>query len=74
MVTIYQFALYDISTDHTRKSRRWGTRPAIEALGGTVLEETAVEVEESAVKSDMAGLTAIGFNPNWQSGFQQQVR
>jgi hypothetical protein len=73
MIQIFQFTMYDVSTDQTRKSRRWGTRAAIEALGGTVLEESATTVEASAINSDMHGLTEIGFDPRPRTGFQTHV-
>ena len=65
MITVYQFKRYDITTDTLRLSRRWGTREGIAALGGSfqILEETATEVAEADVQSDIPGLTAIGFNP-----------
>jgi hypothetical protein len=43
-VTVYQFTKYDIATDQSVKSRRWATREAIEEIGATVLESTAVLV------------------------------
>ena len=62
-VTIYQFTDYDIANDQTRKSRRWGTREAIEARKCHVLEATAVEVDESFVATDEPGLTTRDFDP-----------
>ena len=65
MVIVYQFQRYDITTDSWRTSRRWGTREGIDALGADfkILEHSATEVGEAEVKSDIPGLTAIGFNP-----------
>ena len=72
-VTIYQFELYDIQNDGMYKSRRWGTREAIKNIYGKVREETAMEVDEKLVDSDISGLTARDFNPNLLEGFQKQV-
>jgi hypothetical protein len=72
-VTIYQFTLYDITTDGTRKSMRWGTREAIARLGGELLEETAVQVDDGVLGEEVPGLTERGFNPHWQTGPQTQV-
>jgi hypothetical protein len=72
-VTIYQFTLYDITTDGYRKSRRWATREAIERLQGEVLERTEVSVDERALASDIAGMTTRDFNPHANAGFQHQV-
>ena len=65
-VTIYQFELYDITIDGNRRSRRWATRQAIERLRGNVLEGTGTEVDASAVDTDILGMTARDFNPNWR--------
>ena len=73
MVTVYQFQLYDITTDTKRKSRRWGTRETIADMGGEILEDTATEIAEADVRSEVHGLTAIGFNPHAHKGFQRQV-
>ena len=76
LVTVYEFGLYDPAIDGLRVSRRWGTREGIkEHTGfGKVLEKTAVQVDESAVASDLPGLTEIGFDPHARrSGFQTKV-
>jgi hypothetical protein len=72
-VTIYRFRLYDITTDGNRESRRWATREAIERIGGEVLEDTATEVEASAVATDIDGMTVRGFDPHPRTGFQRIV-
>jgi hypothetical protein len=74
-VTIYQFQVYDIQSDEIVKSKRCGTAKAIrEIVGGEILEDTAVEVEESVVRSDIPGLTAINFDPHARTGFQTAVK
>ena len=75
MVTVYQFQQYDATTDTWRLSRRWGTREAIEALGSgfKVLEATAAEASEADIRSDIPGLTPIGFSPHWHKGAQRQA-
>lgn len=74
MVTIYQFEVYRIDSDEVIKSRRWGTREAIiEIAHGQVLEESAIEVDESVVASDIHGFTVRDFNPRPRSGFQTSV-
>jgi hypothetical protein len=74
MVTIYQFEVYRIDSDEVMKSRRWGTREAIiEIAHGRVLEESAIEVDESVVASDIHGFTVRDFNPQPCSGFQTSV-
>jgi hypothetical protein len=74
-VTVYRFRDYDIATDEMKISRRWGTREAIQSIGAEVLEETCTEVNESVLKSDIAGFTDRGFDPHASApGFQTQVR
>jgi hypothetical protein len=73
-ITVYQFTKYDIASDQSIKSRRLGTREAIQEIGATILENTAMEVDESVLGSQMAGLSDIGFNPAAMQGFQTQVR
>jgi hypothetical protein len=72
-VKIYQFTKYSIQSDGNEKSRRWGTREAIERLGGKVIEDTEIEVDASAVASDIEGLTERNFIPRPRTGFQTQV-
>jgi len=72
-VTIYRFRKYNIGSDGYDVSRRWGTREAIEHVCGEVLEDTAVEVDEAAVATDIEGLTVRGFDPRPRPGFQTQV-
>jgi hypothetical protein len=66
VITVFQFQLYDVSTDTKRKSRRWGTREGVAALGGEILEHTATDIADADLRSDIPGLTAVGFNPHWQ--------
>ncbi len=73
-VTIYQFEIYDVQNDGMIKSRRWGSREAIEKIAhGKVLENTAIDVDESAIASDIHGLTERDFNPHKHQGFQTSV-
>lgn len=63
-VTIYQFTAWDPAQGMARKSTRWGTRRAIETVvRGTVLEGTGVEVDAADVRSDIPGLTTVGYTP-----------
>ncbi len=72
-VKIYRFTKYSIQSDGNEKSRRWGTREAIEGIGGNLIEDTETEVDESAVASDIGGFTPIDFDPHPRTGFQTQV-
>ena len=75
-VTIYQFEVYRIDSDEVVKSRRWGTREAIRDIArGLVLEDTAREVDESVITSDIHGFSTRDFDPDARPpGFQSFVR
>lgn len=66
MVTIYQFVFHDTNSDGPVKSRRWGTRAAVEGMRGSVLEDTAIEIDEASVMWDptITGLTGRDFQPH----------
>jgi len=52
-IKLYQFQMYDISSDHMQESRRWGTKAGIDGIRGAyLLEDTEIEVEESDVRWD----------------------
>ena len=56
-------------------STRWGTREAIEQIAkGVVIEPSARLVDETAVQSDIPGLTAREFNPDALTGFQTSIQ
>lgn len=74
-VTIYRFQLYNSQTDEIVTSRRWGTEQAIKEIArGHVLKDTAVEVDDSVVCSDIHGFTVRDFNPRPRTGFQTEVK
>lgn len=76
-VTIYRFRTYNSHTDEIMTSRRWGTEQAIrEIAGGQILKDTATEVDESVIRSDIHGFTVRDFDPRprSQDGFQTEVK
>ena len=76
-VTVYRFRVYDVLSDQMRLSRRMATRESINGIArGEVLEKTAVEVEDSAVGTEIPGMTAIDFRPPaiGPATFQTHVR
>jgi hypothetical protein len=62
-VKIHRFRLYDINSDSYRMSRRWATRDVIELLGGEIVGSPAIEVDASAVSSDIEGMTILDYDP-----------
>jgi hypothetical protein len=74
-VTVFQFSFYDINNDELRKSLRWGTKEAIEKVGGIVIPNSEKKVSHSVIStdSDLEGFTIRNYNPNPRAGFQQQV-
>lgn len=77
-VDVFQFTVYSVSADNMQKSRRYGTKEAIEeTVGGKVLFESKRTIDRSIVESpntDIEGLTPIGFNPDVRTGFQTHVQ
>ncbi|MET4070632.1 hypothetical protein ABID58_005439 [Bradyrhizobium sp. S3.2.6] len=62
-VTVYRFTQFDAQTDMRVTSRRWATRDAIELVGGTVLENTAIEIDPSHLTGGVEGMTSADFDP-----------
>jgi hypothetical protein len=73
-VTAYQWAKYDIRDDASQKSRRWATREASEWAGGYPIEDTATQIDESALGGEVEGMTSRNFDPHATKGFPNQVR
>ena len=71
---VYQFTMYDIRSDNYTTSRRWGTPAGIKCVGGVLLPDTAVHVDESILGREIAGLSEIGFDPHATQGFPRQVK
>ena len=63
-VLIFPFEVYDGVSDRMIRSRRWGTREAVEQIAhGMVIEEDAVEVPRYLLDTDIPGMTKVGFDP-----------
>ena len=73
-ITVYQFEMYHTMHDVMHKSRRWGTREAIDKIHGNLIDGTGVEVDEATLGKDIPGLSDIGYDPHATKGFQRQVR
>ncbi len=73
-VKVYQFTLYDITSDGNCKSRRWGTLEGINSVGGVALKETATEIDAAEIGSEISGLTERNFSPRKHNrGFQSSI-
>jgi hypothetical protein len=73
-VAVYQFEIYDVQHDEMKRSRRWGTREAIERIAhGIVLEDSATEVDQFEVDSDIPGLTEKDFIPHHHYDLQNVI-
>lgn len=73
-ITVYEFTVYDITTDECRKSRRMGTHGAVQWAKGQIIESTAREVEECDVGREVPGMTDRDFAMrSGQIGFQRAV-
>lgn len=75
IIAVYRFEMYDVHVDEMQQSRRWATLEAIERVGGQALVHTKIEVDDSHLGAEVAGMTDRNFNPHSQisGGFQQRV-
>lgn len=72
-VTVYKVKVYDIATDSHETSRRWATKGGAEIMRGSIVEGTAVEINEMELESGEQW-TPIGFDPHKRSGeFQTKI-
>jgi hypothetical protein len=62
-ISIFQFTMYDIMSDTTRLSRRYGTIEAIQNIGGAAVLDSRVEIDTSKLVSDIDGFTVKDFQP-----------
>lgn len=73
IVKLFEFRMYDISTDEMQRSRRRVLEGAIQKLPGAVLLPTsAIDVEENDVRwdPDMLGFTVPGWFPRSPFGMR----
>lgn len=72
-VTVYKVKVYNIATDASMISRRWATREGADRMSGWVIEESAVEIDDTQLEKGEQW-TERGFEPHRGIGFQKQVR
>jgi hypothetical protein len=60
-VMVYRFKAYSHLKGKSIKARRMGTREGIEKVGGTIIEGSGVEIDDSRLETD--GMTATDFVP-----------
>ena len=60
-VMVYRFKAYSHLEGETMQARRMGTREGIETVGGTIIEGSGVEIDDSRLETD--GMTAKDFVP-----------
>jgi hypothetical protein len=70
--TVYKVQLYDAANDEPITSRRLATRQGAEMMQGNVLENTAIEIDESQLEHGQQW-TEKNFNPTPRIGFQTRV-
>ncbi|MGB8278088.1 MAG: hypothetical protein WCF20_09210 [Methylovirgula sp.] len=71
-VTVYRVKLYDVANDATLISRRMATPEGAKMMGGQIIEDTAVEIDEAQLENGEQW-TERDFNPHRHTGFQTQV-
>ncbi len=67
-VTVYKVQLYDALNDRPMISKRMATAAGAAMMGGHILEETAIEIDESQLERDEQW-TERDFNPHPCTGF-----
>lgn len=75
-ITVYRFDTWDAGADGYIRSRRWATREAVQRLSGSsgrVDEQTATEIDDSALGQEIEGMTDRNYNPNPRNGFQTRI-
>jgi hypothetical protein len=60
-VMVYRFRAYSHFKGETMEARRMGTREGIARVGGTIIEGSGVEIDDSRLETD--GMTAKDFVP-----------
>lgn len=66
-IEIYQFTVYDVTKDESIQSKRWGTLSGIQSVCGHALLESKRLVDASVTRSNITGLTEIGYIPPEES-------
>ena len=72
-ITIYRVEFYDVRNDASQRSNRWWTRQGAETFKAHILEDTALEVDDSCLEAGEQW-TARGYDPHATKGVQTQVR
>jgi hypothetical protein len=71
---VFSFRKYDIVRDEYHTFLRWGTRDAIAALEGLVMEGQSIMVDPAVLGREITGTTERNFVPNPRTGFQTFMR
>jgi hypothetical protein len=61
-VTVYRAEIYHVGADAPKLHGRWVTRKGAEILRGTILEDTAIEIDEADLHGEQ--WTKEALNPN----------
>ncbi len=62
-VKVYRFKKYDIATGNMKISHRFATIEAIDKIHATILKETEIIIDSSALGIEIEGMTNIDFTP-----------
>jgi hypothetical protein len=71
-VTVYKVKVHDVAVDSAVLSRRMATRRGAETMRGFVIEDTAVEIDDSLLETGEQW-TARGFDPPSSKGSRQHL-
>jgi len=75
-VRVFQFQVYDITSDSYIRSKRWATHEKIGQIAGAELIKPWADIDEKYIGGEVDGMTARGFDPENppREGFQRAVR
>lgn len=72
--TVHRWRRYDIASDEYVTSRRYGSQEAIDRVGGEIIPESSVEIDDIELDPDFPGMTTRSYSPPIARGFQTEVK
>jgi hypothetical protein len=69
-VKVYRVNFYDIQSDDMTLSRRWFTREGAERAGGSIIENSAIDIDEADLQGEL--WTPRDYSPHGTGGLQRQ--
>ena len=74
LVQVHRWHKWENAYGDMIESRRFATQQAIDAVGGQPIPNTMIEVDETEIGTEQAGMTVCDYRPKRAPGFQQAVK